>query len=61
MRDFCLKGIDRSLKKEKAIKLKSKERAPELLAWLVALLEIKGEVNVEAFGLELVISWNSSC
>lgn len=59
--DFCLKGIDRSLKKEKAIKLKSEEGALESLAWLVALLEIKGEVNVEAFGLELVISWDSSC
>lgn len=54
--DFCLKGIDRSLKKEKAIKLKSEREPPESLAWLVALLEIKGEVNVEAFGLELVIS-----
>lgn len=57
--DFCLKGIDRGLKKEKAIKPKSEEGALESLAWLVALLEIKGEVNVEAFGLELVISWDS--
>lgn len=38
-----------------------KRGALESLAWLVALLEIKGEVNVEAFGVELVISWDSAC
>lgn len=59
---FFLKGIDRNLKKEKAIKLKSEDRERQATAdRLFALDEMRGEVNVEAFGVELVISCGSSC
>lgn len=59
---FFLKGIDRNLKKEKAIKLKSEDREWQATAdWLFALDEMRGEVNVEAFGVELVVSCGSSC